>query len=142
MRRLPRILLNAATVASLTTLIFFVGWWNWGPPPAWRSAPVFVSGRNWRHFDEHPSEGPLEGYYSFPLGGGAEIDFGEVVFLLSLVPGFRLAVWAWLASSMMFERHHESRRGLCPACGYDLRATPERCPECGRVVPAAAEVIA
>jgi hypothetical protein len=136
--RRQRILLNAATVVSLTTLVFFVGWWLWGPPPAWRPAGVFViNAKERRYLDEHPSEGPLEGYYSLPVGGGVEFTFGAVVFVSLLVPGFRVAVWSQRATSARWERLYQSRRGLCPACGYDLRATPERCPECGRIVIAA-----
>ena len=61
------------------------------------------------------------------------------------VPGgagqlFAVPYWFWVAADAVLpslwvirRRRARNRRavGCCPACGYDLRATLDRCPECG-----------
>jgi hypothetical protein len=53
------------------------------------------------------------------------------LWLLALATAAPPALW-WLGRAKARRRF---RRGLCPKCGYDLRATPDRCPECGAIPP-------
>jgi hypothetical protein len=55
-----------------------------------------------------------------PIG----LPFWLITVLTAVAPA------AWLVGHHR-RRRREARPGLCPRCGYDLRATPERCPECG-----------
>lgn len=57
------------------------------------------------------------------------------------VPFWAVAVLTGMLPVSWLLRHARRRQlrgriaqGLCPQCGYDLRASPDRCPECG-VVP-------
>jgi hypothetical protein len=59
--------------------------------------------------------------------------------------GFRLPYWLIVAATVVpsvrmlrrlrrSRRHFWVRRGLCGGCGYDIRASAGRCPECGEPI--------
>jgi hypothetical protein len=59
----------------------------------------------------------------------AIMPFWSIACVLAVLPvGWLLMRWR----SGVNERRR-IRQGVCRVCGYDLRATPDRCPECGTV---------
>jgi len=53
--------------------------------------------------------------------------------LLVILTGALPAHWILVRRTPQAEVRRS--RGLCLKCGYDLRATPDRCPECGSISP-------
>ena len=53
-----------------------------------------------------------------------------LVALSAILPAY------WLVLRRRWRRQRLREQGRCERCGYDVRATPERCPECGTVVAA------
>jgi len=74
--------------------------------------------------------------WSAPLTGPAGVEGRTWEVTLPLWPVAVLSAAPPLLWAARLARRRRARsrraRGLCPRCGYDLRATPERCPECGR----------
>src|SRR3954471_20038029 len=73
----------------------------------------------------HTPDGPAE----YLVLGGWNIIFP--LWLPALL--FAIAPIYWLLFAPHRRRAKRAKLGLCPTCGYDLRASPDRCPECGRV---------
>jgi hypothetical protein len=69
---------------------------------------------------------------------GYWLGFGRTTawsYQMVLFPQWFLALLFAISPALHLRATIRSRRlhraGHCPRCGYDLRATPERCPECG-----------
>jgi hypothetical protein len=47
-----------------------------------------------------------------------------------MIAALSLAPMGWVTGLWRDRKRYP--KGHCPKCGYDLRATPQKCPECGR----------
>jgi hypothetical protein len=75
-------------------------------------------------------------YWTFLNASQLSMPSGGLVALTAVLP----AAWAlsWLTGVLAQQRGRRAARlGLCRQCGYDLRTTPGRCPECGTARTAA-----
>ena len=107
------------------------------------------SPHGWRHgsWDLQGISSPWDDLHGWP--GRAGFDYGirehfpgQLVHK-AVVPAYAVVLTTAIApASWMLRRRRSTRRqcaGLCPHCDYDLRASPDRCPECGAASAAAAD---
>jgi hypothetical protein len=64
----------------------------------------------------------------FGDGHTIEVPWWALATAMSVLP----ALWMLRRLRRASVARERGNAGLCPSCGYDLRATPGRCPECGR----------
>ena len=67
-----------------------------------------------------------------PTNGQFTLSTAAVPFWMLLCPTIAIPLLQVMRWAVRQERRAARRAvGQCAECGYDLRATPERCPECG-----------
>lgn len=99
----------------------------------------------WRCFRSSERQ-PLELELDHDHGDGYEREsmhypYGAFEWTATIIPHWHVVLWMavlpglWVTgtvSGWVAARRRRSRDGsVCAVCGYDLRATPNRCPECG-----------
>jgi hypothetical protein len=135
MRPLARRLFTLCSAASLLMCVAACGLWvrsyavtqfvGWRGAGQWVGALSMTGLLRFEHgtYAESP---PGWDYDAYPTPVGEPGLWGEVATRDRRGGPLRRLVRAR-------QRWRRGRTGMCQACGYDLRASPDRCPECGVV---------
>src|SRR5258706_852067 len=74
-----------------------------------------------------------------------DIDYEQIVvsfWLITCALAIAPAITGVRLVARVARRRHRRRHGQCLHCGFDLRASKDRCPECGHPVPAKPQPLA
>jgi hypothetical protein len=100
-------------------------------------------------WDTQELDGEMAEYWGNEIGSQGHLGFDSFYYrnrdgdgygaprafeIILAVPSWALVLLSiTLPTTWLFKakKRKRSKRGLCKSCGYDLRATPDRCPECG-----------
>jgi hypothetical protein len=93
-------------------------------------------GGGWEHIVQ-PANQPfvtdVETYLGFGWGGWKDDGYGGTAHYIRLPHYALLALLVIVVGTLGYRTRQRFAPGCCRRCGYDLRATPDRCPECGQV---------
>jgi hypothetical protein len=100
------------------------------PFTGWRFDVSHVPGGNIVYEDSSPSIFTRMGFHSVHQnwGGGSFQTYAIAIHYWVLLVFFAVISWALVRPA---KRSAPYERPFCGTCGYDLRASPDRCPECG-----------
>jgi hypothetical protein len=100
----------------------------------WSHSQLTISPVQRWHLDSWTSHWQLAGAgISHNLG---ETNLGNENTWALVIPDWMICLVALLPVTIWFRARRAPRVGHCRGCGYDLRASKERCPECGTAIPA------